>query len=241
MKKLLALVLVLAMALTCFAACGSSEPEVDPALVNLPTLVDKFNEANTIYNEIADMANNSDLVNDPEVVEAFTPITEFMEGAKALIEAGEFEEGEVDTYIEELDTVIIPELEALKANLADVIAQMETSAPDSQGEGDVIAFPVEIVNNTGADLTKMYMTASNIEDWTEDLLNGQVLTDGSTAMLTLALDPSVLEWDLRVEDAEGSSIEFYAISFAECTTDGGSVVLEFDGTNATATVYSIGG
>ena len=47
-----------------------------------------------------------------------------------------------------------------------------------------------------------------------------------------------LKWDLMMVDSEGTEIELYGLDFTECSTEGGTIVLEFDGTNGTATLYS---
>ena len=46
-----------------------------------------------------------------------------------------------------------------------------------------------------------------------------------------------MDWDFAIEDSQGNMLEFYDLSFADCDMDGATLVLDYDGEEATASLY----
>lgn len=107
MKKLIALVLALAMC-TILAACGG--PDRQPA-------IDAFNKASTSFNEVANIINADIDAYDEEVISVMNQMADVLEQHKALLEGDDeisqekLDEmmnwyGEVDTWVKSVKAEI---------------------------------------------------------------------------------------------------------------------------------------
>lgn len=113
-----------------------------------------------------------------------------------------------------------------------------TSSKKKEEKSESIIFPLEVVNNTGVDIYKLYSSQAQTDDWEEDVLREGILYDGESITINFKLfDESSLVWDFRIEDSDGNYINFYDIDFSDCDTNGGKLVLEYDGNEGTATLY----
>lgn len=113
-----------------------------------------------------------------------------------------------------------------------------TSSKKKEEKSESIIFPLEVVNNTGIDIYKLYSSQAQTDDWEEDVLGEGILYDGESITINFKLfDESSLVWDFRIEDSDGNYINFYDIDFSDCDTNGGKLVLEYDGNEGTATLY----
>lgn len=113
-----------------------------------------------------------------------------------------------------------------------------TSSKKKEEKSESIVFPLEVVNNTGVDIYKLYSSQAQTDDWEEDVLGEGILYDGESITINFKLfDESSLVWDFRIEDSDGNYINFYDIDFSDCDTNGGKLVLEYDGNEGTATLY----
>lgn len=113
-----------------------------------------------------------------------------------------------------------------------------TSSKKKEEKLESIVFPLEVVNNTGVDIYKLYSSQAQTDDWEEDVLGEGILYDGESITINFKLfDESSLVWDFRIEDSDGNYINFYDIDFSDCDTNGGKLVLEYDGNEGTATLY----
>lgn len=120
-----------------------------------------------------------------------------------------------------------------------VAAQEPVTKEAPVEETEVLELPVTIENNTGVDIYELYASGQNQEEWGEDLLGSDsYLPDGNAVDMLFNIDADSLKWDIMIKDSEGTAIELYGLDFSECSTDGGTIDLEFDGTNGTATLYS---
>lgn len=118
-------------------------------------------------------------------------------------------------------------------------AEEPVAEEPAAAEGEVLELPVSIVNKTGVDIYELYASGQNQESWGDDLLGADgYLPDGNSVDMILNIDASSLTWDLMMKDSEGTAIELYGLDFSECSTEGGTIELEFDGENGTATLYS---
>lgn len=66
----------------------------------------------------------------------------------------------------------------------------------------------DCVNKTGVDIHHVYVSPTAKDDWGEDILGEDVLVNGQTVSISFPDAERAAAWDLRVEDEEGSSIEW---------------------------------
>jgi hypothetical protein len=69
------------------------------------------------------------------------------------------------------------------------------------------AATISVINRTGVDIYYAYISASGTDNWEEDILGDNILTDGNT--LSINVTGSYNMFDLRVEDSVGDGLEFY--------------------------------
>lgn len=74
-----------------------------------------------------------------------------------------------------------------------------TSAPadDQRGTADFT-----LANFTGATLRAVYLSPSNSAGWEENVLGGDVLSDGDSVEIRLRPEKGIEAWDLRVEGVD---------------------------------------
>lgn len=65
-----------------------------------------------------------------------------------------------------------------------------------------------VVNKTGYNLSKMYVSPSKSEDWDEDILGRDVMADGEEFDITFDRGDKACKWDLKViyEDDNSSAV-----------------------------------
>jgi hypothetical protein len=75
-----------------------------------------------------------------------------------------------------------------------------------------------LVNHTGGDIFKVFISPHSANDWQDDLLARNIQTDGeSVAIKFYRLEKAVL-WDLRVENREGQYLEWENLNLLESST-----------------------
>jgi hypothetical protein len=65
-----------------------------------------------------------------------------------------------------------------------------------------------LVNETGVEIDKVYISPHDKDDWEEDILGEDTLASGKSVDIKFHRDETAAEWDLRVEDSKGNSIEW---------------------------------
>lgn len=104
-------------------------------------------------------------------------------------------------------------------------------------EKETLSFNLSVVNDTGIDIYALYASQPEVDDWEEDILADEVLCDGDTIDVEFTVTEDTLDWDFAIEDIEGNIIEFYGLSFEDCSIDGATLILEYDGEEGYATLY----
>ena len=66
---------------------------------------------------------------------------------------------------------------------------------------------ISVTNRTGVEIYYMYVSSSGTSDWEEDVLGDDTLPNGQT--LRIRVTGRYNQFDLRVEDSDGDSLEFY--------------------------------
>jgi len=75
-----------------------------------------------------------------------------------------------------------------------------------------------LVNKTGVDIYKVYISPSEQDDWGKDVLDIDVLEDGESVELGFDKEEEAELWDLRVEDEDGTAIIWERLDLAEITS-----------------------
>ena len=117
-------------------------------------------------------------------------------------------------------------------------APTTTAAPETEAETeaeeDYIQIPVTVVNGTGVDIAALRLSGASLDEWGDDLLDGEIMTHGTYAELLLNVDEDNLAWDMQVEDTDGNSLEWYDIDISDMPSDGFVIELLWDGSEGTA-------
>lgn len=87
-----------------------------------------------------------------------------------------------------------------------------------------------VLNKTGVVITALYATPHNSDNWGEDILGADVLASNDELGIVFSRKETASLWDLRVENDEGSYIEWENINLREIS----SVSLYFKNGKATA-------
>ena len=65
-----------------------------------------------------------------------------------------------------------------------------------------------LVNETGVEIDKVYIAPHDSDDWEEDILGKDTLPNGQSVEIKFHRDETAAQWDLRIEDKGGNSIEW---------------------------------
>jgi hypothetical protein len=65
-----------------------------------------------------------------------------------------------------------------------------------------------LVNQTGVEIDKVFISPHDKDDWEEDVLGQDTLPNGQSVDIKFHRDETAAEWDLRIEDKGGNSIEW---------------------------------
>lgn len=124
---------------------------------------------------------------------------------------------------------------APETTAAPTTAAPETEAEtEAEAEEDYIQIPVTVVNGTGVDIAALRLSGASLDEWGDDLLDGEIMTHGTYAELLLNVDEDNLAWDMQVEDTDGNSLEWYDIDISDMPSDGFVIELLWDGSEGTA-------
>ncbi|HWS88970.1 MAG TPA: hypothetical protein VN282_18495 [Pyrinomonadaceae bacterium] len=65
-----------------------------------------------------------------------------------------------------------------------------------------------LVNETGVEIDKVYISPHDADDWEEDILGKDTLPSGQSVEVKFNRAETAANWDLRIEDREGNGIEW---------------------------------
>jgi hypothetical protein len=85
-----------------------------------------------------------------------------------------------------------------------------SSAPALAGDQDFT-----LVNETGDTIDQVYVSPSDVNDWQEDVLGRQVLSDGEECPISFQRSETAELWDLKVVDADGDSVVWKGLNLLE--------------------------
>lgn len=114
--------------------------------------------------------------------------------------------------------------------------QTQTGVPSEKEEEELITLPVTVVNNTGIDIWEFYASVVDTDDWEEDILTDDILFAGESFVIDFTFPSDQVIWDFAMVDGEGNMIAFYEMDFSDCSLNGATLTLEYDGENGYATL-----
>ena len=80
----------------------------------------------------------------------------------------------------------------------------------SQGRQDFT-----LVNKTGYDIYEVYVSPTKASDWSDDVMDMDILLHGSSVEIVFPGDPNICIWDLAVVYDDEEEVEWY--NFDLCT------------------------
>lgn len=89
-----------------------------------------------------------------------------------------------------------------------------------------------LVNKTGVEIDKVFISPHDGDDWEEDILGRDTLPDGQSVDIKFHRSETAALWDLRVEDSKGNAIEWENLNLLQIS----KATLHYDNGKATAEV-----
>lgn len=72
-----------------------------------------------------------------------------------------------------------------------------------------------LVNSTGVEIDKLYISPHGSDDWEEDILGRDTLPDGHEVDIKFNRTEKAKMWDLRIEDSKENAIEWENLNLLE--------------------------
>jgi hypothetical protein len=88
-----------------------------------------------------------------------------------------------------------------------------------------------LVNQTGVEIDKVFISPHDKDDWEEDVLGKDTLPSGQNVEIKFDRDETSAEWDLRIEDKEGNHIEWEKLNLLKIS----KLTLHYDAETKKAT------
>lgn len=73
-------------------------------------------------------------------------------------------------------------------------------------------------NNTNVEIYALYVTPHDADDWGDDILGVDTLPPGESVEIKFSRKETAKYWDLRVEDEEGSYIEWDSLNLLKISS-----------------------
>ncbi|HEX8117750.1 MAG TPA: hypothetical protein VF521_10810 [Pyrinomonadaceae bacterium] len=88
-----------------------------------------------------------------------------------------------------------------------------------------------LVNQTGVEIDKVFISPHEKDDWEEDILGKDTLPAGQSVDIKFDREETSAEWDLRIEDKQGNSIEWESLNLLKIS----KLTLHYDAATKKAT------
>jgi hypothetical protein len=72
-----------------------------------------------------------------------------------------------------------------------------------------------VVNKTGVEIHKLFVSPHSSDDWGEDILGKDTLDDGETLNIKFGRSAKAAHWDLKIEDEKGHSVTWENLNLLE--------------------------
>jgi len=66
-----------------------------------------------------------------------------------------------------------------------------------------------LVNDTGVEIDKVFISPGDKDDWEEDILGKDTLPTGQSVEIKFHREETAAKWDLKIEDKQGNAIEWH--------------------------------
>ncbi len=73
----------------------------------------------------------------------------------------------------------------------------------------------KVVNKTGVEIHKLFVSPHSSDDWGEDILGRDTLDDGESVDIKFGRNVKAAHWDLRIEDEKGHSVTWESLNLLE--------------------------
>ena len=97
---------------------------------------------------------------------------------------------------------------AAGAGLLLLLASVAT--PAMAGEQDFT-----LRNRTGVEIHEVYVAPTKSDEWEEDILGRDTLPDEEDVDITFSRKEAAKNWDIKVVDGEGNSVEWHKLNLKE--------------------------
>lgn len=111
------------------------------------------------------------------------------------------------------------------AVLAGVLALVMSTRAALAGEQDFT-----LVNRTGTEIHKVFISPHHDDSWGEDILGRDTLDKGESVDIKFHRSETAEHWDLKIIDKEGNSIVWENFNLLKIS----KIVLRYEGNTATA-------
>ena len=98
---------------------------------------------------------------------------------------------------------------ATPAATATPAASNANNANTSSAAADSAAQDFTLVNETGVEIDKVFISPEDKDDWEEDILGKDTLPSGQSVDIKFHREEPAAQWDLKIEDKQGNSIEWH--------------------------------
>lgn len=88
-----------------------------------------------------------------------------------------------------------------------------------------------LVNATGVEIDKVFISPHDVDDWQEDILGQDTLPSGQSVDIKFHRNETAAMWDLRIEDKQGNYIEWENLNLLKIS----KITLHFDKASGKAT------
>ena len=75
-----------------------------------------------------------------------------------------------------------------------------------------------VVNKTGVEIHKLFVSPHSSDDWGEDILGRDTLDNGEKVDIKFGRNVKAAHWDLRIEDEKGNSVTWENLNLMEIST-----------------------
>ena len=120
------------------------------------------------------------------------------------------------------------------SNSSSETSSNSSSSNSSSSKSDkkvIYSQDVKVINNTGVEIAEMYISASQKNDWEEDVLGQDTFASGTELNIKFEEEEEAKYWDLMVKDSEGNSITWTNIDLFTIS----EITLNFDSATGEAT------
>jgi pyruvate/2-oxoglutarate dehydrogenase complex dihydrolipoamide acyltransferase (E2) component len=114
------------------------------------------------------------------------------------------------------------------ATNSNAASNANSSSSSSSEQGSKQDFT--LVNETGVEIHKVYISPHDSDDWEEDILGRDTLPSGQSVDIKFNRNEKAAMWDLRVEDSKGNAIEWENLNLLQIS----KVTLHYKDGKATA-------